>query len=111
MVVAHRLARFVIVSCGGCSDNVLSGSPRNGSPAAVGSLPMKNARTTSVRWGKAMKRMPNGTFSTVSWVNLNYTGTGTTALTSSNSVCGDHAVGIVTGTGEFAFQASVHVMP
>ena len=52
-----------------------------------------------------VRRNANGTFGTATWVNLNYPGA--TGTTSSNSVFGNQVVGIIIGTDEFAYQATV----
>jgi hypothetical protein len=53
-----------------------------------------------------VRRNASGTFGPATWVKLNYPGS--TGINSSNSVFGNAVVGLVTGTGVFAFQATVN---
>ena len=71
------------------ADSVLSGSSHGGQGSFV-----------------TVRRNPNGAFGNATWVNLNYPGS--TGLTSSNAVYGNQVVGIVSGTSQFAFQATVN---
>ena len=71
------------------ADSVLSGSSNGGQGSFV-----------------TVRRNPNGTFGNATWVNLNYPCS--TGINSSNAVYGNQVVGIVTGTSEFAFQATVN---
>jgi hypothetical protein len=52
-------------------------------------------------------RNADGSFGPATWVNLNYTGT--TGVTSSNSVYGNQVVGVVFSSSVFPFQATVNV--
>ena len=71
------------------ADSLLSGSSDSGQGSFV-----------------TVRRNPNGTFGPATWVNLNYPGS--TGVNSSNSVFGNAVVGIVSGTGVFAFQATIN---
>ncbi len=54
-------------------------------------------------------RNSDGSFGSAQWVNLNYTGT--TNITSSNSVYGNQVVGAVLGATTIPYQATVNVQP
>lgn len=56
----------------------------------------------------SVRRTPDGTFSKAQWVDLNYDGQ-RPGITSSNSVYGNHVVGLVVSSDPFAYQATIDI--
>jgi hypothetical protein len=58
----------------------------------------------------SVRRNPDGSFGSTTWIDLNYPTTGTPALvSSSNSVYGNQVVGLAIGANSVSFQATVNV--